>query len=165
MAAGNFHTTGTSWHDSNRGVSIFISIYVCLYLVVVYLSKRLHESPQIAQYLPEAGMVILIGLLAGGIAHVVANTEDYEMAGQVAESVLSFDSTVFFIVLLPPIIFNSGYHLHRGLLLRYFTPICLLAFVGTMVSMVLVAVLLYGVCQVLEFSPTFNELLAFGALM
>ena len=110
-------------------------------------------------------MVIIVGMIAGGFCQIVADTNDADMAGEVAESVLAFDSSVFFIVLLPPIIFNSGYHLNRQLLLRYFTPICLLAFVGTMVSMGLVAGMLYGVCKLINFDPSFNELLAFGALM
>lgn len=109
-------------------------------------------------------MVIVVGLIAGAFFHLVANNSA-EMAGEVAESVLAFDSSVFFIVLLPPIIFNSGYHLHRQLLRRYFTPICLFAFLGTMISMGLVAGMLHGICSLLNFSPTLNELLAFGALM
>jgi len=103
-------------------------------------------------------------MIAGAFFHFVANY-GARMAGEVAESVLSFNTSVFFIVLLPPIIFNSGYHLHRQLLLRYFTPICLFAFLGTMISMGLVAAMLYGVCTLLDFSPSVNELLAFGALM
>lgn len=114
-------------------------------------------------------MVIVIGMIAGLIIHLAFNhfgaINFEDMAGEVADSVLSFDSATFFIILLPPIIFNSGYHLHRQLLLRYFTPICLFAFLGTMISMVLIAGMLYGVCALLNFSPTFNELLAFGALM
>ncbi len=109
-------------------------------------------------------MVLSVGLIAGGIAHFVAN-KNAEMVGDVAESILAFGPSVFFIVLLPPIIFNSGYHLNMQLLLRHFTPICLLAFLGTTTSMFLVAGMLYGVCSTLSFSPSFNELLAFGALM
>lgn len=111
-------------------------------------------------------MVLLVGMVAGMIIELVAKYAVGDLAGDVAESVLSFDSSIFFIVFLPPIIFNSGYHLHRQLFYRYFTPICLFAFVGSMTSMVLVAILLHGVCYLLpNFSPTFNELLAFGALM
>lgn len=109
-------------------------------------------------------MVLIVGMIAGGFAQLVA-TNNAEMAGDVAESILSFGPSVFFIVLLPPIIFNSGYHLNVQLLWRYFTPICLFAFLGTMVSMFIIAGILHGICTVLSFSPTFNELLAFGALM
>lgn len=112
-------------------------------------------------------MVLLVGMIAGACMELVLRYATNQMAGDVVESVLAFDSSIFFIVFLPPIIFNSGYHLHRQLLYRYFTPICLLAFCGTMASMVLVASILHVVCSTLlpNFSPTFNELLAFGALM
>lgn len=127
--------------------------------------KLLHGKPAVARFLPEAGMVIMVGMVAGGIFKLVAISDHMVVAGDVAEFIMSFDSSIFFIVLLPPVIFSSGYHLHRELFLRFFNPICLFAFGGTMISMSVVAGLLYLVCQGLAFSPTLNELLAFGALM
>ena len=62
-------------------------------------------------------MVLLVGIVAGLLLSLFvegdpANNDD--AAGNVAESLLSFSAKVFFLALLPPIIFNSGYHLRRG---------------------------------------------------
>jgi sodium/hydrogen exchanger 8 len=114
--------------------------------------------------MPEAGMIIVVGIVSGGFIHLIAGDAD-NMAGDVADSMLSFSPSVFFIILLPPIIFNSGYHLHRQLFFRYISPICLFAFLGTIISMVTVAVILYFTSRYLSFQPSFYELLAFGALI
>lgn len=70
-------------------------------------------------------MVLLVGIVAGSIASLFVsdNNEangdandaaDDDSIDEVAESLLSFSPNVFFVALLPPIIFNSGYHLRRG---------------------------------------------------
>jgi NhaP-type Na+/H+ or K+/H+ antiporter len=94
----------------------------------------------------------------------------------VAQSLLSFSPQVFFLVLLPPIIFNSGYHLRKELFFRHITPICLLAVMGTTVSAISIAAFLQVVCHYGQacggggdddddFAPLLTELLTFGALI
>lgn len=63
-------------------------------------------------------MILLVGIVAGFLLSLFvevgpANAND-DAADNVAESLLSFSAKVFFLALLPPIIFNSGYHLRRG---------------------------------------------------
>mmetsp|Transcript_33794 Transcript_33794/g.50113 ORF Transcript_33794/g.50113 Transcript_33794/m.50113 type:complete len:590 (-) Transcript_33794:128-1897(-) len=166
---------GSSWHQTNRGVSIYFAIYLALFTVVILLSKGLHESPKLASIMPEAAMVILVGMVAGWIFFMFANV-DYDVAQgdddgvvvDVAETLLSFSPTIFFVVLLPPIIFNSGYHIQRDLFLRHIIPICLYACAGTALASCVTASLLY-ISRFLfasaDFDPSFLELLTFGALI
>lgn len=60
----------------------------------------LHSRPKIGSYLPEAAMVILVGMVVGLVVHL---TVDSNQAGgeNVASSLLSFSPQVFFIILLP----------------------------------------------------------------
>lgn len=83
----------------------------------------LHDRPAIASVLPEAGMTLLVGMIAGFFVNLYADTEEADPNTDdgdvvdiaVAESLLSFSPEVFFVALLPPIIFNSGYHLRSGM--------------------------------------------------
>mmetsp|Transcript_24581 Transcript_24581/g.67841 ORF Transcript_24581/g.67841 Transcript_24581/m.67841 type:complete len:812 (+) Transcript_24581:341-2776(+) len=82
---------------------------------------------------------------------------------------LLFPSKIFFLVLLPPILFNSGYQLQRELFYRHFGAIALFSIVGTALSA-------FGAGGFLwflntrgwlgdAFEPTPMELLTFGALI
>lgn len=37
-------TEGTEWHQSNRGVSIYITLYLSLFLLVVIISVRVFDK-------------------------------------------------------------------------------------------------------------------------
>ncbi|KAL7581310.1 hypothetical protein ACA910_006074 [Epithemia clementina (nom. ined.)] len=199
--------------EEEETISAYFVFFSALLALVLIFSRILHDHPRIASIVPEAGMILITGVVFGAIIDVFftssttitsstlmtdddynhnnnsnnANTDDLA-AGQdydknnnmgasgeeeeemVVHSLLNFSPAVFFLVLLPPIIFNSGYHLRKELFFRHLTPICLLAVVGTIVSNLVTAILLQVICQHLlpaddDFIPTFTELLTFGALL
>lgn len=83
-------------------------------------------------------------------------------------SILGFSSHLFFFGMLPPIIYNSGYHLRRKFLYANFLGIVLLAFVGTVISTLVVGGGLYALGQrfsSITYAPTLMECIAFGALI
>jgi len=139
--------------------------------------KFLHDRPRLGSFIPEAAMIIVVGLVAGTIIHLIVDTH---IENSLAQDLLSFSPSVFFMVLLPPIIFNGAHHMRRDLFFRYITPICLYAFLGTTLCTLVVAGLLWA-CGPLfatevavfggdttgagTFVPTFWELLTFGALI
>lgn len=55
-----------------------------------------------------------------------------------------FDTEFFFLVLLPPVIFESGYTLNPETLFRNFDAISIFAFLGTFVSTLVVGFIMYG---------------------
>ena len=55
-----------------------------------------------------------------------------------------FDTEFFFLVLLPPVIFESGYTLNPETLFRNFDAISVFAFLGTFVSTLVVGFIMYG---------------------
>ena len=113
-------------------------------------------------------MIILVGIVTG-LVHYVSdldfNKHEEQMTDEVVHSILAFSPTTFFVVLLPPIIFNSGYHIRRDLFFRYITPICLYACLGTTVCAIAVAGMLYSIKGLFTFDVTLLELMAFGALI
>ena len=40
----SIETGGTAWHQSNRGVSIFVAVYISLFLLVIVLSVRAEQQ-------------------------------------------------------------------------------------------------------------------------
>ena len=103
------------WTASEEGVSLYFVVALSLLALVLVLSKLLHDRPNISSLIPEAGMTISVGVAAGFVVFLLAplavEEDDYgdgeDEDGSVYGGLLSFSSTVFFIALLPPIIFNS----------------------------------------------------------
>lgn len=82
------------------GVLMLITVLVIVF-VVGYLLKNAHFH-----YLHESGAAMLIGLVAGLLIRYGTNADTLR-------SVVAFDQHFFFLVLLPPIIFESGYNMKR----------------------------------------------------
>lgn len=105
---------------------------------------------------------------ARGVQDDDAQNDDNSSATDVdLSSLLSFSPSIFFVALLPPILFNSGLRI-GALFFRHIAPICLFAVVGTIISAVSTALFLklvidLGLCG--DFSPSLTELLCFGSLI
>lgn len=155
----------------------FFVFFAVLVVTVLILNRLLHDLPRINQYISEASLVLLIGILAGFfvskifVVHNVSNDmgEDGDYIEVLAEYLLSFSPNIFFMAMLPPIIFNSGYVLHVDMFFRHIKPIVLLACVGTIVSAFVTGLTLSGVVKagLLDdnFKPSTLELLTFGSLI
>jgi len=144
---------GDSSVDSTEGISALFVLFLFLLALALVLSKLLRHAPVIHLF-GETGIILLLGMTSGFIVNLfvdnevvvpdAANDDDFADAedDSVALSLLSFSPQVFFLCLLPPIIFNSGYHLKRELFFRHFTPVALFAVFGTTVAAVFTALLL-----------------------
>jgi len=189
----------TTWSDSEKGIDLYFVIFLTLLASALVCAKFLHDHPRLSSILPEAGMTILLGAVAGAFLFFLTppastsqnyNDDYYYINGDdvnnsnnndadnqqhiqqfVTEGLLSFSPKIFFYVLLPPIIFNSGYTLQREVFFRHIGPISLFACAGTAISAFAVAILLeiikhFGLFGSDDsFQPKFTELMTFGALI
>jgi sodium/hydrogen exchanger 8 len=87
-------------------------------------------------YLPEVGVIILAGIVVGVFIALLqaAGIDKTDTKG-----LSTFSPALFFVGLLPPIIFNGGFHLKRLLFFINFVPIMTFAIGGTLLSAAIIA--------------------------
>lgn len=106
-------------------------------------------------------MVSAVIRYSGGYEYYDSTNNDADIG------MLDFNSSIFFFALLPPILFNSGFHLKRNLFYSNLGGILGLALLGTIISSLVVIVGLYflGKNNYLSVTLTLQEIIAFAALI
>ncbi|KAI2510164.1 potassium:proton antiporter [Fragilaria crotonensis] len=132
---------------TEEGISVYFVIFSSLLAVVLILSKVLHDHEVVASLLPEVGMILLVGFVAGTLVTLVAKEPENEGDD---EDVIKTDIT------------------YVEIILPAHCPICLFACIGTLVSTIVVALILKAAVHFEltgTFYPTLSELFTFGALI
>jgi len=112
-------------------------------------------------YLPESIAVILFGAIIGFFFKFVSYWNLAEWSHEE-----TFSPTVFFLVLLPPIIFESGYSLHKGNFFENIGTICVFAIFGTAISAFVMGGGIYLIGRInLTYALSAKESFAFGSLV
>jgi len=143
--------------ESSYSMTIFFLLSVValsILLVHMLIQTKFH-------YLPESIAIILLGTMIGLILSVFSR---YHLGNWQAEE--HFPPTMFFLVILPPIIFESGYNLHKGNFFQNIGTIMLFAIIGTTISAMVVGggVYLLGRAEV-AYKLSLVESFAFGSLI
>ncbi|CAL8325526.1 unnamed protein product [Merluccius merluccius] len=143
--------------EQSSGMTIFFSLLVigiCIILVHLLIKFKLH-------FLPESVAVVSIGILMGGFIKII---EFKELANWKEEEM--FRPNMFFLLLLPPIIFESGYSLHKGNFFQNIGSICLFAVIGTAISAFIVGGGIYFLGQAdVIYKMSMTDSFAFGSLI
>ncbi|XP_041096054.1 sodium/hydrogen exchanger 8 isoform X3 [Polyodon spathula] len=143
--------------EQSSGMTIFFSLLVigiCIILVHLLIKFKLN-------FLPESVAVVSLGILMGAFIKII---EFQELANWKEEEM--FRPNMFFLLLLPPIIFESGYSLHKGNFFQNIGSITLFAVFGTVISAFIVGGGIYFLGQAdVIYKLTMTESFAFGSLI
>lgn len=152
---GNSTNPNEEIHEFASIAVIAVVGMIALSIVFSYFSKKYKFY-----YIPESAFTMILGVLVGGLANLIATPEELKA--------LKFNPELFFFVLLPPIIFEAGYNLKRKRFFRNFGTIVAFAVIGTILSTFVVGFLTYaaaagGVVEIDASTPL--QSLLFGALI
>lgn len=141
-------------HSSMRIFFVLSVITVCIMVIHLLIQLKFH-------YLPESVAVVFMGALIGLVLKLISNQNLGNWQTEEA-----FPPTMFLLILLPPIIFESGYNLHKGNFFQNIGSILVFAIFGTTISALVIGggVYLLGLADV-AYRLGFVESFAFGSLI
>jgi NhaP-type Na+/H+ or K+/H+ antiporter len=118
-------------------MEVSTEILIMLFLLMLsivggHILKKKHHK-----YLQESGLTILIGMAAGLILRCM-NVEEY------MTKLSNHFVRLFMILLLPPIIFESGYNMQKKPFLKNIGSVMMYAFIGTFIAIVSSSLMFYG---------------------
>ena len=110
----------------------------------------------------ETSVFIIIGFIVG---FIFVNTTQAIYKDDIYNRDIQLSSNFFYMVLLPPIIFESGFTIQRVTFVRNLVPILALALFGAMYSAIVTSLVVYGSSRLIYPSLTFLESLVFGSFI
>ncbi|MCP9260096.1 Sodium/hydrogen exchanger [Dirofilaria immitis] len=110
-ALGRFQIISFNWDEVQKPYTIAI------WLLLAGIAKMVfHISKRVADTFPDSALLIVVGLILG----VLLKLSD------VNDSIFSLETHIFFLYLLPPIIFDAGYFMPNRALFENFGSILVL---------------------------------------
>ncbi|CAF0937759.1 unnamed protein product [Adineta steineri] len=120
---------------------LLLLLIICVLIIHLLIRKRF-------TYLPESVAIIYIGGIFGLVLKIynqwtTTNQESASTTTIVQTSSPLLNSNLFFMLFLPPIIFEQGYHLHKGNFFRNLGTISTFAIFGTTINALVTGAGLY----------------------
>lgn len=147
---------GAAEEERHSSLAIFFVLSVigsCILLIHFILETKF-------QYIPESLSVVFLGAAIGLTMKLFShNFGDWKKEE-------TLNPTMFFLVLLPPIIYESGYTLHKGNFFQNIGSILVFAIIGTSISAFIIGggVWILGLADI-AYKLSFTESFAFGSLI
>ncbi|KAG0500301.1 hypothetical protein HPP92_000373 [Vanilla planifolia] len=139
----------TSDHTSVVSINLFVAL-LCACIVIGHL---LEEN----RWINESITALAIGLCTGVVILLTTKGKSSHL--------LVFSEDLFFIYLLPPIIFNAGFQVKKKQFFRNFMTIILFAAVGTLISFSIISIGAIEFFKRMDIGLDIGDYLAIGAIL
>ncbi|GMN25102.1 hypothetical protein TIFTF001_000797 [Ficus carica] len=111
----------------NTNTIIALTVFFALLCACIVVGHLLEEN----RWANESITALLLGLCAGGVVLLVSKFHSSHL--------LDFSEDLFFLYLLPPIIFNAGFQVKKKQFFKNFTTILLFGVFGTVISFCIIS--------------------------
>lgn len=144
--------------DEEQSTAFSLLVFCCLLISCLLVAFGLRESGFL--YLHETGATILISMALGLCIRFISDLDRLK-------DMARFDPDTFFLYILPPIIFESGYGMRRRHFFMNAGGILLFAMVGTTISAFMFGGIVYSFGKLVPTTASLSgvESLVFGALI
>uniref|UniRef100_A0A6M2EXP2 Sodium/hydrogen exchanger n=1 Tax=Populus davidiana TaxID=266767 RepID=A0A6M2EXP2_9ROSI len=138
----------------NTSTVIALCVFFALLCACIIIGHLLEEN----RWANESITALLLGLCAGGVVLLVKKGESSHL--------LKFSEDLFFLYLLPPIIFNAGFQVKKKRFFKNFSTILLFGIFGTVISFCIISVGVFWIFRKIGVkSLSLKDHLAIGAIM
>ncbi|XP_031493576.1 sodium/hydrogen exchanger 2-like isoform X1 [Nymphaea colorata] len=132
---------------------VALTLFFSLLCACIIVGHLLREN----RWMNESINALIIGLLAGVVVLVVKRGK--------SSHILVFSEELFFIYLLPPIIFNAGFQVKKKQFFRNFLTILMFGAIGTFISFCIITIGSYFLFRMIVTTTlTSRDYLAIGAI-
>nr|UFP37804.1 NHX2 [Lonicera japonica] len=139
--------------NSDHASVVSINLFVALLCACIVIGHLLEEN----RWMNESITALAIGLCTGFV--ILLTT------GGTSSHLLVFSEDLFFIYLLPPIIFNAGFQVKKKQFFRNFMTITLFGAVGTLISFIIISLGAINIFKKMNIgSLEIADFLAIGAI-
>ncbi|EPS58707.1 sodium/hydrogen exchanger, partial [Genlisea aurea] len=138
--------------SSEHAPVVSITLFVTLLCACIVIGHLLEEN----RWMNESITSLIVGVGTGVVILLISRGKSSHL--------LMFSEDLFFIYLLPPIIFNAGFQVKKKQFFRNFMTIMLFGAVGTLISFVIISLGAIGFFKKMGIDLEIGDYLAIGAI-
>ena len=131
--------------EATAALSMGIMILMIVFMIIVSIALRQLKS----KWVHASGAALMVGIILGVITYHARTDLKAQVAIEEKSRIIQFvdwmffDVKFFFLVLLPPVVFEAGYTLHPGTYFRNADAIAMFAFLGSFLNTFIIGGLMY----------------------